>query len=59
MNEKIVCLVKTKLTYNVKVKITGYYIFIKSKSTLGWEIIVAIKKKISSNVIEQLKIEKN
>ena len=47
-NPHIVCLVETKLSHNVKVNISGYYIFKQRKNALSGGIVIAVKEELSS-----------
>ena len=50
-NPHIVCLVETKLSHNVKVNISGYYIVKQRKNTLSGGIVIAVKEELSSKWI--------
>ena len=58
-NPHIVCLFKTKLSHNNKIKIPVYYIFKESKNALSGGIIIVVKEEISSKWIEATEIENN
>ena len=58
-NPHIICLFKTKLSHNVKIKIPVYYIFKESKNALSGGIIIVVKEEISSKWIEATEIENN
>ena len=47
-NPHIICLVETKLSHNVKVNISGYYIVKQRKNTLSGGIVIAVKEELSS-----------